>query len=94
MEASRLSNFAARRNLGSGRSYRCPSFTVTDLPGHPMGHLTYFTTQTFEYPLVEGVKTPSLLVPLERLNIPDVPAGNLADLAETQQLLKETGVLP
>ena len=54
----------------------------------------YFTTQTFEYPLVEGVKTPSLLVPLEQLNIPDIPAPNLVDLAETQQLLRETGVLP
>jgi len=54
----------------------------------------YFTTQTFEYPLVEGVKTPSLLVPLEQLNIPDIPAPDLVDLAETQQLLRETGVLP
>ena len=54
----------------------------------------YFTTQTFEYPLVKGVKTPSLLVPLEQLNIPNIPARNLADLAETQQLLRETGVLP
>ncbi len=54
----------------------------------------YFTTQTFEYPLVEGVKTPSLLVPLEQLNIPDIPARDLADLAETQKLLRETGVLP
>ena len=54
----------------------------------------YFTTQTFEYPLVEGVKTHSLLVPLERLNIPDIPARDLVGLAETQQLLKETGVLP
>ena len=54
----------------------------------------YFTTQTFEYPLVEGVKTHSLLVPLERLNIPDIPARGLEDLKETQQLLRETGVLP
>ena len=54
----------------------------------------YFTTQTFEYPLVEGGKTHSLLVPLEQLNIPDIPAPNLVDLAETQQLLRETGVLP
>ena len=54
----------------------------------------YFTTRTFEYPLVEGVKTHSLLVPLERLNIPDIPARGLEDLEETQQLLRETGVLP
>ena len=54
----------------------------------------YFTTRTFEYPLVEGVKTPSLLVPLEQLNIPDIPTLDLADLEETQQLLRDTGVLP
>ena len=54
----------------------------------------YFTTQTFEYPLVEGVKTHSLLVPLEQLNIPDIPAWDMVDLAETQKLLRETGVLP
>ena len=54
----------------------------------------YFTTQTFEYPLVEEVKTPSVLVPLEQLNIPDIPGRDLVDLVETQKLLRETGVLP
>ena len=54
----------------------------------------YFTTRTFEYPVVQGVKTHSLLVPLEQLNIPDIPERDLADLVEIQQLLRETGILP
>lgn len=54
----------------------------------------YFTTQTFEYPLVKGVKPASALVPLEQLNIPDITALDLADLEGTQQLLRETRVLP
>ena len=59
----------------------------------------YFTTQTFEYPLIEGVKiegvkTHSVLVPLDQLNIPDITAKDLVDLEGTQQLLRETGILP
>ena len=54
----------------------------------------YFAGQTFEYPLVEGVKTPHVLVPLEEINHPSIPLKDLADLEGTQQLLRETGVLP
>ena len=54
----------------------------------------YFTGQTFEYPLVEGVKTPLVLVPLSEINQPAIPLKDLADLAGTQTLLRETGILP
>ena len=54
----------------------------------------YFASTTFEYPLVEGVQTPSGLVPLSQLNQPDISAKDLADLAGTQALLRETGILP
>ncbi len=54
----------------------------------------YFAGQTFEYPLVAGVNTHRALVPLSRINQPSIPAKNLADLAGTQKLLRETGVLP
>ncbi len=54
----------------------------------------YFAGQTFEYPLVEGVNTPHVLVPLDEINHPSIPLKDLTDLAGTQQLLRETGVLP
>ena len=54
----------------------------------------YFAGQTFEYPLVEGVKTPHVLTPLDEINHPSIPLKDLADLEGTQQLLRETGVLP
>ena len=54
----------------------------------------YFAGQTFEYPLVEGVKVPHVLVPLEEINHPSIQLKDLSDLAGTQRLLRETGVLP
>ncbi len=54
----------------------------------------YFASQTFEYPLVEGVRTERMLVPLSEILKPDLTAGDLADLAGTQALLQEAGVLP
>jgi iron(III) transport system substrate-binding protein len=54
----------------------------------------YFAGQTFEYPLVAGVNTHRALVPLSRINQPNIPLKELADLAGTQRLLRETGVLP
>ncbi len=54
----------------------------------------YFAGQTFEYPLVEGVNTQRVLVPLTDIIKPDLSAGDLVDLQGTQELLQETGVLP
>lgn len=56
----------------------------------------YFAGQTFEYPLVAGVKTPrsQLLTPLADIAKPALTAGDLTDLTGTQALLRETGVLP
>jgi iron(III) transport system substrate-binding protein len=54
----------------------------------------YFAGQTFEYPLVAGVNTHRALVPLSGINQPSIPLKGLADLAGTQKLLRETGVLP
>jgi len=54
----------------------------------------YFTSSTFEYPAVEGVQTNRLLVPLDQINAPDIALSDLADLAGTQTLLQEVGVLP
>ena len=54
----------------------------------------YFAGQTFEYPLVEGVNVPHVLVPLDEINHPSISLKDLSDLEGTQQLLRKTGVLP
>ncbi len=54
----------------------------------------YFAGQTFEYPLVEGVKTHRLLPPIDTLNGPDIDLSSLSDLQGTDALLRETGVIP
>ena len=48
----------------------------------------YFAGQTFEYPLVEGVKTPRVLVPLPEINQPNIQIKDLGDLKGTQDLLR------
>lgn len=54
----------------------------------------YFASQTYEYPLVEGVKTPRELTPLSELNHVQVDLADLADLQGTVELLSEVGALP
>ena len=53
----------------------------------------YFAGQTYEYPLVDGVKTNRLLTPLDEINNPDVDMASLEDLAGTQMLLRDLGIL-
>lgn len=54
----------------------------------------YFASQTFEYPVIEGVQTQRLLTPLSELDAIDIPLGSLADLQGTVELLQEVGALP
>ena len=54
----------------------------------------YFASQTFEYPLVDGIRTHRLLVPLEQLELPDVDLSRLGDVRGTQNLLREVGIIP
>ena len=54
----------------------------------------YFASETFEYPLIEGVRTHRLLVPLADIANPDIPLGDLSDLEGTLALLREVGVVP
>ena len=54
----------------------------------------YFASRTFEYPLVQGVKTNRLLVPLEELELPDVDLSRLSDIQGTQKLLRGVGIIP
>lgn len=54
----------------------------------------YFTTQTYEYPVVEGVIAPRELPPLVTLHQITIDVADLADLQGSVSLLRETGILP
>lgn len=53
----------------------------------------YFTDVVKEYPLVRGLKADPALVPLSRIDQPDVDLADLSDLQGTLSLLEETGAL-
>ena len=53
----------------------------------------YFASQTFEYPMVEGVETDRLIVPLDQLELPDVDLSRLGDVQGTQKLLRDLGII-
>ena len=54
----------------------------------------YFAASTFEYPLVDGVRTHHPLPPLGELAGPDIDLALLGDLKGSEALLRETGVIP
>jgi iron(III) transport system substrate-binding protein len=54
----------------------------------------YFASQTFEYPLVDGVKTARELPPLSDLRNPNIDMASLGDLKGTQALLRDLGIIP
>ncbi len=54
----------------------------------------YFAGQTYEYPVIDGVKTHRLLTPLANINRPDVDMADLQNLESTLRLLRDSGVLP
>ena len=53
----------------------------------------YFTTETFEYPLIAGVAPPAGAPPLAQIRAPGMDLGSLADLDATLRLLRDTGVV-
>jgi iron(III) transport system substrate-binding protein len=53
----------------------------------------YFASQTYEYPLVAGVRTDSRLKPADQIKKPDVDMAKLQDLAGTQKLLRDLGII-
>lgn len=52
-----------------------------------------FATDSFEYPLVDGVAIDDKLKPLDELEPPDIDLANLEDLEGTLALLREVGLL-
>ena len=55
----------------------------------------YFASQTFEYPVIEGVKTVALLPPLAELDAvaATIDLNDLADLQGTQDMLIDLGII-
>jgi len=53
----------------------------------------YFAAQTYEYPLVEGVKTQRILTPLGEINSPQISYTKMNDLQGTIDLLTKVGAL-
>ena len=54
----------------------------------------YFAAQTFEYPLVDGVRTNGHLPPLEEVNNPQIDMVSLEDIKGTHALLRDLGISP
>jgi iron(III) transport system substrate-binding protein len=53
----------------------------------------FFADQTYEYPMIDGVKVHPKLKPLTEIESPELDLARLADLDATLTLLRETGVL-
>jgi iron(III) transport system substrate-binding protein len=54
----------------------------------------YFADETFEYPLAAGAEANELLPALSELEPPQIDLSDLRDLEGTQELLRDTGVIP
>jgi iron(III) transport system substrate-binding protein len=55
---------------------------------------TYFATETFEYPLLEGVDPPDGAPPLAEINSPDIDLSELAGVLDlATQLVAEAGLV-
>ena len=53
----------------------------------------YFSEETFEYPMIEGVEPDPRLPALDDIGSPDLDLTELADLRGTLDLLQELGIL-
>jgi iron(III) transport system substrate-binding protein len=53
----------------------------------------HFAREVKEYPVAAGVQADRLLVPLERIEQPDIDLSNLDDLRGTLKLIQESGAL-
>lgn len=54
----------------------------------------YFATETFEYPLAEGIEPSVELQPLSEIRTPDVPLGRVSELlGETLTLIQRSGLI-
>ncbi|MFW6175098.1 MAG: iron ABC transporter substrate-binding protein, partial [Chloroflexota bacterium] len=54
----------------------------------------YFTQETKEYPLIDGVEPAAEVPPLSSLSPPDVDLGEMSDVQGTIELLRSEGIIP
>ncbi len=54
---------------------------------------TWFTTKTYEYPVVAGIEPSADLKPLAEIETPELDLSDLDDLAGTLDLIEESGAL-
>lgn len=54
---------------------------------------TWFTTKTWEYPVVAGIEPAAELLPLDEIETPELDLSDLDDLAGTLELIEESGAL-
>lgn len=53
----------------------------------------YFANETFEYPVIDGITTHELLVPLREIKTPSFDLSDLDDLDGTLRLMRDTGII-
>ncbi len=53
----------------------------------------YFANETFEYPLIDGIRISGPQKPLAEIEVPDIDLSDLDDLEGTLKLLRDVGVL-
>ncbi len=54
---------------------------------------TYFATETYEYPLIDGMEADPALPSLGEIGSPELDLSELSDLDGTLELLQEVGIL-
>ena len=54
----------------------------------------YFAQSTYEYPLAKGMSPAKDLIPLARIETPDMDLGDMDDLEGTLVMLRKVGALP
>jgi iron(III) transport system substrate-binding protein len=89
--AGAIVNIAGAGILGTARNAEAAQKFVDYMLTTPAQQ--YFADQTFEYPMIAGVKTNDLLTPLAQLKKPDLDLSRLADLQATLALLRDVGLL-
>lgn len=53
----------------------------------------YFATQTYEYPVIDGIVVHPRLVPIESIQVPEIDLSDLDDLQTTLELIEASGAL-